>query len=96
MASSSFRFKGVSCNMILCLFFIFSVLAVSSCVNAARPGVTLMVDKRVLMQSETTKPDHRKLYDTSFMYRNQMFNFLPKGVPIPPSGPSKRHNSIQN
>ncbi|KAG1362790.1 putative protein IDA [Cocos nucifera] len=24
------------------------------------------------------------------------FNFLPKGTPIPPSGPSKRHNAIDN
>ncbi|KAF7808945.1 protein IDA [Senna tora] len=23
-----------------------------------------------------------------------VFNFFPKGVPIPPSGPSKRHNSV--
>ncbi|KAJ0242841.1 Protein IDA [Hirschfeldia incana] len=25
---------------------------------------------------------------------NYIFGFLPKGVPIPPSAPSKRHNSL--
>ncbi|CAN8236111.1 unnamed protein product [Cochlearia groenlandica] len=25
---------------------------------------------------------------------NHIFGYLPKGVPIPPSGPSKRHNSL--
>lgn len=25
---------------------------------------------------------------------NNFFGFLPKGVPIPPSGPSQRHNAI--
>lgn len=28
-----------------------------------------------------------------FVYRDLAFSFFPKGSPIPPSGPSKRHNS---
>lgn len=28
--------------------------------------------------------------------RGMVFNVLPKGIPIPPSGPSKRHNSQGN
>ncbi|CAN1296272.1 hypothetical protein LINPERPRIM_LOCUS23086 [Linum perenne] len=32
-------------------------------------------------------------YLTSFKYEGQaLFSFLPKGVPLPPSGPSMRHN----
>ncbi|KDP29345.1 hypothetical protein JCGZ_18266 [Jatropha curcas] len=88
MASSS----SSSCKIIYLLFYF--LLLLSSCM-AARPGVTLMVDKRVFMPSENKK-SNRKLYETSFFYGNRMFNYLPKGVPIPPSGPSKRHNSLQN
>lgn len=39
---------------------------------------------------EPTKPQ------TSFRYRGQTFGYLPKGSPVPPSGPSKRHNSVPN
>lgn len=27
-------------------------------------------------------------------YQNMIFTMLPKGVPVPPSGPSNRHNSV--
>ncbi|KAK1279754.1 Protein IDA [Acorus gramineus] len=30
---------------------------------------------------------------TGFVSRGREFDFLPRGMPIPPSGPSKRHNS---
>ncbi|KAL4378770.1 hypothetical protein GQ457_02G018090 [Hibiscus cannabinus] len=33
-------------------------------------------------------------YETGFLYKGQMFNFFPKGIPIPPSAPSKTHNSL--
>ncbi|OAY31244.1 hypothetical protein MANES_14G096100v8 [Manihot esculenta] len=89
MASSS-RSKRLSCNIIY-LLFIFALLVSTSSVSARH----LTIDKRVAMQPENVKPPHRGLYETSFLYQSQMFNFLPKGVPIPPSGPSKRHNSKQ-
>ncbi|OAY47370.1 hypothetical protein MANES_06G074200v8 [Manihot esculenta] len=90
-SSSAFPSRCLSCNIIY-LLFLLSLVATSS----ARPGITLTVDKRVFIQRENMKPAHRRLYETSFLYRSQMFNFLPKGVPIPPSGPSKRHNSVEN
>ncbi|XVE91360.1 hypothetical protein REPUB_Repub01dG0002900 [Reevesia pubescens] len=55
---------------------------------ATRPGRTMMVDGRVSMTTFGRK------HETSFQYQGQMFNFFPKGIPIPPSGPSKRHNSV--
>ncbi|CAL1408339.1 unnamed protein product [Linum trigynum] len=70
-------------------------LLVASC-SATRPGAVL------IMKEGPQSPDGRKLYLTAFQYEGQAaaaaaaFNFLPKGVPIPPSGPSKRHNSIEN
>ncbi|KAJ6899403.1 hypothetical protein NC652_025769 [Populus alba x Populus x berolinensis] len=92
--SSSFQAKHLSFVSITCLLFIIFLL-VTSC-SATRPGATLMGDvKDTLKESENAKP-YRRLYETSFGHRNHVFNFLPKGVPVPPSGPSKRHNSIQN
>ncbi|KAG6579701.1 hypothetical protein SDJN03_24149, partial [Cucurbita argyrosperma subsp. sororia] len=32
--------------------------------------------------------------NTAFRFHHQVFSFLPKGTPIPPSAPSKRHNSV--
>ncbi|KAJ6429724.1 hypothetical protein OIU84_021178 [Salix udensis] len=63
------------------LFIIF--LLVNSC-SAARPGAALMRGEDMSQKSENTKP-YRRLYDTSFQHRNHIFNFLPKGVPTPPS-----------
>ncbi|KAL9389441.1 hypothetical protein Peur_018046 [Populus x canadensis] len=91
--SSSFQAKHLSFVSITYLLFIIFLL-VTSC-SATRPGATLMGDKDTLKESENVKP-YRRLYETSFGHRNHVFNFLPKGVPIPPSGPSKRHNSIHN
>ncbi|XAR65371.1 hypothetical protein NMG60_11009471 [Bertholletia excelsa] len=31
-----------------------------------------------------------------YRYEKMVLNVLPKGVPIPPSGPSNRHNSVVN
>lgn len=33
-------------------------------------------------------------HQLGFRLRGRLFNYLPRGVPIPPSGPSKRHNSV--
>ncbi|OWM89396.1 hypothetical protein CDL15_Pgr024144 [Punica granatum] len=35
-------------------------------------------------------------HKTGFRYQGRVFNFLPKGTQVPPSGPSKRHNTIVN
>ncbi|KAB2635230.1 protein IDA-LIKE 5-like [Pyrus ussuriensis x Pyrus communis] len=36
----------------------------------------------------SSRSGHQKLHDSSF------FAFLPKARPIPPSGPSRKHNAI--
>ncbi|GAY63947.1 hypothetical protein CUMW_229720 [Citrus unshiu] len=78
-SSSSSKCLHIACKQIYLLFLIVIVL-IGSC-EAARPGTT--------MDSVNVK-----LHKTSFRYKRQRFNFLPKGTPIPPSGPSKRHNSV--
>ncbi|KAI5678700.1 hypothetical protein M9H77_09650 [Catharanthus roseus] len=39
-----------------------------------------------------------KIYQENHKHRKgfMVFNVLPKGTPVPPSGPSKRHNSLGN
>ncbi|KAK5776968.1 hypothetical protein PVK06_044933 [Gossypium arboreum] len=83
--------KKISCTRqqlsnIIYVVFLITLLAGSS--FATRPGKTIIVDDTVSM---TVFP---RMYETGFRYQGQMFNFFPKGIPIPPSGPSKRHNSV--
>ncbi|KAJ6987935.1 hypothetical protein D5086_016407 [Populus alba] len=92
--SSSFQAKHLSFINITGVLFIIFLLVNSS--SATRPGATVMRDEDMSKKSEYVKPQYRRLYETSFRHQNHIFNFLPKGVPIPPSGPSKKHNSIEN
>ncbi|CAN0876538.1 Protein IDA-LIKE 1 [Linum grandiflorum] len=66
-------------------------LLIASC-SATRPGAMLLVEDGI----PKAPGSGRKLYLKAFQLDGQQFNFFPKGVPIPPSGPSKRHNSIEN
>ncbi|KAK7279579.1 hypothetical protein RJT34_24632 [Clitoria ternatea] len=61
------------------------LLLVGSC-TAIRTGATMKLNE----SSETL----RRKRQPSLPYKGLVFNFFPKGVPIPPSGPSKRHNSV--
>ncbi|KAK7407608.1 hypothetical protein VNO78_09561 [Psophocarpus tetragonolobus] len=65
----------------LVLFFVY-LLLFGSCV-AIRTSQTMMLNER----REFLKGKH------SFPYKSMAFNFFPKGS-VPPSGPSKRHNSV--
>ncbi|XVF42976.1 hypothetical protein PTKIN_Ptkin02bG0003300 [Pterospermum kingtungense] len=86
----SFQSKQIPCtrqvsNIIYVIFLI--MLLAGSCF-ATRPGTTMtIVEDKVSMSSFQRK------HVTGFRYQGQMFNFFPKGTPIPPSAPSKRHNS---
>ncbi|KAL9278038.1 hypothetical protein ACSQ67_024739 [Phaseolus vulgaris] len=61
------------------------LLLVGSC-TAIRTGAAMRLNEN----SELLRPKQQP----RFPYRGLVFNFFPKGVPIPPSGPSKRHNSV--
>ncbi|KAK7391424.1 hypothetical protein VNO78_19840 [Psophocarpus tetragonolobus] len=63
------------------------LLLVGSC-TAIRTGATMRMNDA----SELLRPKHQR----RFPYKGLVFNFFPKGVPIPSSGPSKRHNSVVN
>ncbi|CAL1392881.1 unnamed protein product [Linum trigynum] len=87
-SSCSSRYK-LRCPVYVVAAAITLFLLVSSS-SATRPGAVMIM--------RDGAAGGRKVYLTAFQYEGQaaVFNFLPKGVPIPPSGPSKRHNSIQN
>ncbi|KAG7589425.1 hypothetical protein ISN44_As07g017030 [Arabidopsis suecica] len=66
-------------TMMVLLCFVLFLAASSSCVGAARIGATTEMKKS------------RKSLGVKYSH---IFGYLPKGVPIPPSAPSKRHNSF--
>ncbi|KAL6969789.1 hypothetical protein U1Q18_029500 [Sarracenia purpurea var. burkii] len=82
----------LSRRLSLVLFLILPLI--SSCV-ATRPGGMMMPDGG---SKEPECFDHfRQLIGADYRRRYGMvFNVLPKGTPIPPSGPSDRHNSVVN
>ncbi|XVE53375.1 hypothetical protein DITRI_Ditri02bG0199200 [Diplodiscus trichospermus] len=90
-SSLSFQSKQISCTRrlsnVICVIFLIMLLA-GSC-SATRPGATLVVDN-----NKVSMTSFRRKYETGFRFHGQMFNFFPKGTPLPPSGPSKRHNSV--
>ncbi|KAF5727776.1 hypothetical protein HS088_TW22G01473 [Tripterygium wilfordii] len=60
------------------LLLLLTLLLLVGSCAGTRPGATMIVEPQV----------------TGFRYGDQLFNFFPKGVPRPPSAPSKRHNSV--
>jgi len=73
------------CKAFFLAILLVYLLLVGSC-TAIRTGATMRLNE----SSELLRPKQQP----RFPYRGLVFNFLPKGVPIPPSGPSKRHNSV--
>ncbi|KAF3432588.1 hypothetical protein FNV43_RR27328 [Rhamnella rubrinervis] len=75
-------------SIMICLI----LLLLGSC-TATRPGKMVMEERKVWSTTmENTELQPGK-HETGFEYGGQIFSFFPKGTPIPPSGPSKRHNS---
>ncbi|KAG2684319.1 hypothetical protein I3843_10G070000 [Carya illinoinensis] len=81
MASSS-KSSNLRRNT-LSLILVF--LLINGSFTAARPGVTM----------DSTRPLKEK-HSTGFQYHGQVFSFFPKWTPLPPSGPSPRHNLVVN
>lgn len=46
------------------------------------------------MSSSENLNQHWTKQEAGDRYQNVVFTMLPKGVLVPPSGPSKRHNSV--
>ncbi|KAM0961430.1 hypothetical protein ACFX13_021128 [Malus domestica] len=97
MASTS-SLKSI--NFSSCKNTVFVVLLVLNllmgCCTATRLGKTLVVslDGKALMNLDHTETFNPRKHKTGFRYKGQIFSYFPKGTIIPPSGPSKRHNSV--
>ncbi|RDX75421.1 Protein IDA-LIKE 1, partial [Mucuna pruriens] len=76
-----------SCKAFSLAILLVYLLLVGSC-TAIRTGSTMRLNEG----SELLRPKQQP----RFPYKGLVFNFFPKGVPIPPSGPSKRHNSVSS
>uniref|UniRef100_A0A1J3FFB9 Protein IDA n=1 Tax=Noccaea caerulescens TaxID=107243 RepID=A0A1J3FFB9_NOCCA len=66
------------CRTMLMLCLVLFLAASSSCVAAARIRATMEMKNKKSLG----------------LKYNHIFGYLPKGVSIPPSAPSKRHNSL--
>ncbi|KAK4376508.1 hypothetical protein RND71_002804 [Anisodus tanguticus] len=72
------------------------VLAISLLVGY---GVEARFGRMMMEEQENSRifsSQHMKVYkkENAYKIENLLFTMLPKGVPIPPSAPSKRHNAI--
>ncbi|KAG2370543.1 uncharacterized protein HKW66_Vig0177110 [Vigna angularis] len=67
-------------SLLLLLLFLYLLLLGSS--DAIRAGQTMKLNQR-----------HHTNQQGDLPYHTMVFNFFPKG-PVPPSAPSKRHNSV--
>lgn len=84
MASPSKSIRIAPCmRSTISLILVLFLLLIGSC-TATRPGVTITVNPKPLRGKD----------EMGFRYHGQIFSFFPKGTPVPPSGPSKRHNSV--
>ncbi|KAJ0435984.1 putative protein IDA [Helianthus annuus] len=74
--------RSTSSKLVLVLFIIVLIIVPSS--GTSREFTT--------MQPE----HHRRQNDAVSKNPGWLYSMLPKGRPVPPSGPSKRHNSVVN
>ncbi|KAK4260899.1 hypothetical protein QN277_003960 [Acacia crassicarpa] len=88
-SSSSSKSLQLHCkssgNMLVLVLFMILILLSGFC-GAIRTGKTSYGESRD-QQILKRKNEYRARGDL-------VFNFFPKGIPIPPSGPSKTHNSV--
>lgn len=78
---------------IVCIFSLLICLVIGHC-TATRPARSMMTVEEISSSKVAQEISVKHYY---YRRRNDhqqglVLNLLPKGVPIPPSGPSKRHN----
>ncbi|XXG83953.1 hypothetical protein AAC387_Pa10g1586 [Persea americana] len=91
MATSSTSSSSSSSSYVSCFFiFLLLILLPVSC-NCSR---MLRSDNPDVDRLPTNPHQVIHHHQLSFRLRAGEFNYLPRGVPVPPSGPSKRHNAV--
>ncbi|CAK9155789.1 unnamed protein product [Ilex paraguariensis] len=93
-SSSSSKPIHLSWHLFYILSFLF--LLIGSCL-ATRTGKMMMVEVDGVSEMwPENLTDYPRKTENVYPYPRLLLNKLPKGVPIPPSGPSKGHNSMVN
>ncbi|CAH8361046.1 unnamed protein product [Eruca vesicaria subsp. sativa] len=81
-------------TMFVSVYFVMILLVFSSCNDAARMG-TIKVSEIEIAQTRSRSPTHDE-FPEGFRFKGRVFHIFSKRVLVPPSGPSKRHNSAVN
>ncbi|OVA19043.1 hypothetical protein BVC80_889g6 [Macleaya cordata] len=97
MASSSSYSPHQSAMNLSCSILFLLLLLPISCTSTRLGAMVTTVDTKPSTSSDSDSSmvliNQEKLVVDSH-FQGRVFNFFPRGTPIPPSGPSKRHNSI--
>ncbi|XP_018482203.2 protein IDA-LIKE 1 [Raphanus sativus] len=80
-------------TMIISVYFVMILLVFSSCNAAARMGTVKVSETEI---AQTRSRSSRYEFTEGFRFKGRVFHFLSKRVLVPPSGPSRRHNSAVN
>ncbi|KAL0737532.1 hypothetical protein Bca4012_013742 [Brassica carinata] len=80
-------------TMFVSVYFVMILLVFSSCNAAARIG-TIKVAETEIAQTRSRSPRYE--FTEGYRFKGRVFHFSSKRVRVPPSGPSKRHNSVVN
>ncbi|KAF8117634.1 hypothetical protein N665_0009s0149 [Sinapis alba] len=83
--------------LVISVYFVTILLVFSSCNAAARMG-TMKVSEIEIAQTRSRSRSRSPRYEFTegFRFKGRVFHFSSKRVLVPPSGPSKRHNSLVN
>ncbi|KAF9626069.1 hypothetical protein IFM89_030737 [Coptis chinensis] len=69
-----------------CLIFLV-LFILPCCCTSTRSGGTVII-------ADGLSPQRQHKLEVGIRYQAWVFNYFPKGTPIPPSGPSRGHNSV--
>ncbi|KAG2301608.1 hypothetical protein Bca4012_059853 [Brassica carinata] len=80
-------------TILMTVYFVMILLVFSSCNAAARMG-PIEVSEMEIVQTRSRSSRHE--FTDGFRFKGGVFHILSKRGRVPPSGPSRRHNSVVN
>ncbi|XP_018438318.1 protein IDA-LIKE 1-like [Raphanus sativus] len=80
-------------TIFMTVYFVMILLVFSSCDAAARMGPIKVSEMEIV---QTRSRSSRQYFAEGFRFKDRVFHISSKRGLVPPSGPSKRHNSVVN
>ncbi|CAH8382286.1 unnamed protein product [Eruca vesicaria subsp. sativa] len=80
-------------TMFMTVYFAMILLVLGSCIAEARMG-PIKVSEMEIVQTRSRSLRHE--FKDGFRFNGRVFHILSKRGLVPPSGPSRRHNSVVN